>query len=92
MSLEVMPKWMYLEASPTCSATLVRKAMTSCWVTSSISSTRATSKAALALISATASAGISPSSAQASQTAISTSSQVVILASSVQRAAISGVE
>ncbi len=91
MSDEVIPKWMYLLASPTYSATLVRNAITSCCVVSSISRTRAGSKAAFALISATASAGISPNSTQASHTAISTSSQVDILASSVQRAAISGV-
>src|SRR5680860_957728 len=92
MSEEVMPKWMYLEASPTCSATFVRNAITSWWVVSSISFTRSTSKAALSRISARASSGTSPSSAQASHTASSTSSQVVILASSVHTATISGVE
>ena len=43
---------MYLEHSPTFSATQLTKAMTSCWVVCSISHTRSTSKAALALISA----------------------------------------
>ncbi len=49
ISEEVRPTWMYFESGPTYSATLVRKAITS-WLTSaSISSMRATSKAAFFL-------------------------------------------
>ena len=81
---------MYFEASPTCSATLVRKAMTSWLVVCSISATRVASNPARASISATASSGILPSRFQARTAASSTSSQVRSLASSVQMAPISG--
>jgi len=42
-SLLVRPRWMYRASGPTCSATLVMKAITSCWTVASISRTRATS-------------------------------------------------
>jgi len=83
---------MYLEHSPTFSATQLTKAMTSWWVVASISQTRCTSKAALSLISPKASSGISPSRLHASHTANSTWSQAAMRASSVHTAAISGVE
>ena len=81
---------MYFEASPTCSATSVRKAITSWLVVSSISATRAASKPALASISATAASGTLPSRFQARTAASSTSSQACSLACSVQMAPISG--
>ncbi len=64
--------------------------MTSWFVVASISATRATSKSALASISATASSGTLPSLFHAFTAAISTSSQARILASSVHTAPISG--
>ncbi len=74
------------------SETAVRKAMTSCRTSASISATRAGSTEALVRIAATASAGISPRSASTSQTAISTSSQRRNLPSSLQISFISGRE
>ncbi len=85
-----MPTWMWRPASPTCSFTLVRKAITSWRTSASISRIRSTLKAAFALIVATASAGTRPSSQLASVAAISTSSQLWNLASSLQRLPISG--
>ncbi len=73
---EVRPKCSQRAAGPTFSATAVVKAITSCWVVRSISSMRATSKAALARSSRAASAGTSPASAIASAAASSTSSHV----------------
>ena len=81
---------MYFESSPTYSATFVRKAMTSWFVTFSISLTRGRSNFALARMFAAASCGISPSSAMASQAAISTSSMVSNSCCSVQILPISG--
>ena len=75
-SVEVRPIWMYLASSPTYSPTLVRKAMMSWLISRSISWMRSTSKSAFSLITRTASFGIRPSSAFASQAAISTSSMV----------------
>ncbi len=74
------------------SATQLTKAIISCWVTSSISATRSMSKLALTLMSSMASCGILPSLAQASHTATSTCSQADMRASSVQMAAMRGVE
>jgi len=76
MSEEVNPMWMKRPSSPTFSVTEVRKAITSCLVVFSISSIRATSKPALALILRSEAAGISPRRAMASQARISMSSQV----------------
>ena len=75
-SEEVRPKCSQRAAGPTCSATAVVNAMTSCCVICSISSMRAMSKAALARSSRAASAGTMPASAIASVAASSTSSQV----------------
>jgi hypothetical protein len=66
--------------------------MTSCCTVASISWMRLTSKAAFFLIAATASFGMSPASACASATAISTSSQRRYFASSSQIDAICGRE
>ena len=66
--------------------------MTSCWTSLSISSMRATSKRAFALIAARASFGTTPRSTRTSVAAISTSSQVAKRFSSDQRRAISGRE
>ena len=71
-SEDVRPLWMYLESSPTFSATFVRNAMMSWCVTDSISWMRLTSNFAFARMFLAASFGISPSSAMASQAAIST--------------------
>ena len=75
-SVEVRPIWMYLASSPTCSPTLVRKAIMSWLISLSISWMRSTSKSAFALMTSTASFGMRPSSALASQAAISTFSMV----------------
>ncbi len=64
--------------------------MTSWWVTSSISLTRTASNAAFLRMRCTASAGISPSSASASQARISNSSHLASLLSSDQIRPISG--
>ena len=72
-SLLVMPTWMCRPASPTCSLTLVRKAMTSWRTSASISRMRSTSKPALALIVSEASWGTRPRRQLASVAAISTS-------------------
>ena len=78
-SEEVMP-WCTKRASgPMNSARWVRKAMTSCFVTRSISSIRATSTTTLPALSQIASAlscGITPSSAIASQACASISNQM----------------
>ena len=73
------PKCSHRAGAPTCSATAVVKAITSCLVISSIASMRAMSisiDAAFARSSAAASRGIRPASAVASAAASSTSSQV----------------
>ena len=54
---EVMPKWSQRADGPTCSATAVVNAMTSCWVICSISSMRAMSKAPRSRMSRAASSG-----------------------------------
>ena len=71
-----MPKCSQRADGPTCSATAVVKAITSCRVVRSISSTRAASTAPRSAISRAASAGITPWAAQAFAAAISTRNQV----------------
>jgi hypothetical protein len=83
---------MYRASSPTCSATLVRKAITSCFTTASISSTRVASNAAFFFMLESADAGTIPSFAQASHARSSTFSQFLYLFSWDQTAAISGRE
>ena len=87
---------MYRETGPIFSATASVNATTSCLVRRSISSMRGTSaamsKLALALISATASFGTTPSSAQASQARISMVSQSENRFAGSQMAAIFGRE
>ncbi len=73
---EVMPKCSQRADGPTFSATAVVKAMTSCWVTFSISSIRAMSNAPRSRMSRAASGGTMPAAAIASAAAVSTSSQV----------------
>ena len=76
---EVMPWCTKRESGPMNSARWVRKAMTSCFVTRSISSMRATSKVtspALAQIARALSFGMTPSSAIASQACASISNQM----------------
>ena len=80
-------------SGPTISARWVRKAMTSCLVSRSISSIRATSKVAspaLAQIVLAASFGITPSSASASAACASISNQILKRVWASQIAAISG--
>ena len=85
---------MYRDAGPIFSATASVNATTSCFVRRSISSIRGTSAAmsnvALALISATASFGTTPSSAQASQARTSSFSQSENRLAGSQMAAIFG--
>ena len=69
---EVRPMWMKRASSPTYSATLVRNAITSCFTTCSISSTLLGSKSAFFFMVLTASGGILPSFAHASQANTST--------------------
>ena len=92
MSELVQPRWMKRADPPTFSSTAVKKAMTSWRVFSSTSRMRATSKPALARISAMSASGMTPSLDQASHTASSTSSQEAKRASMVHNAAISGRE
>ncbi len=73
---EVRPKCSQRADGPTCSATEVVKAMTSCWVVFSISSMRAMSKRAFSRSSRAASAGTMPTAAIASAAASSTASHV----------------
>ena len=90
---EVMP-WCTKRASgPTISARCVRKAMTSCFTSRSISSMRATSKTALEPFSQTtaaASLGTTPSSARALVAWASISNQMRNFVSGDQMAVISG--
>ena len=92
-SEEVMP-WCTKRASgPTISARWVRKAMTSCLVSRSISSIRATSKItsrALAQTVRAASFGMTPNSASASAACASISNQILKRVCASQMAAISG--
>jgi len=74
-----MPECMNRASGPTISATWVRNAITSCLVTRSISSMRATSKVALRPFSQivfAASLGMAPSSAIASAACASISNQM----------------
>jgi hypothetical protein len=73
-SEDVMPAWMYRASEPTCSATSVRNAITSCWTVPSISSIRRGSNAALDRMISIASAGMTPRRVWTSHTASSTSS------------------
>lgn len=91
----VIPWWTKRASSwPMISPRWVRKAITSCLVTASISSMRATSKvASLAFHTASAFAlGITPSSACASQACASISNQIRKRVSGDQMATISGRE
>src|SRR5665647_565142 len=90
MSDEVIPKCMCLDSSPTYSPTLVRKAITSCRTSASISWMRSTSKCARSLMTCTASWGILPRLAQASQAATSIFNQLPSLFSSDQMAPMAG--
>src|SRR4030042_3155317 len=90
ISDEVSPQWINRASGPTFSATLVKKAITSCFVSFSISSMRATEKDAFFFITCKASLGITPSLDQASQANISTLNQVRYLFSSDHIRAISG--
>ena len=87
---EVMPWWTKRASGPTCSARLVRKAMTSWRVSRSISSMRSTSKAPRSHTALAASFGMTPSSACASQACASISNQMRNLFSGSQMAVISG--
>ncbi len=92
-SEEVMPWWTKRASGPTISARWVRKAMTSCLVSRSISSIRATSKVAslaLAQIVLAASLGIVPISASASAACASISNQILKRVWGSQMEAISG--
>ena len=73
---EVMPWWMNRDSGPTCSATLVRKAMTSCLVWRSIASMRAISYLPLARNAFAALLGTVPSRAMASSALASISNQM----------------
>src|SRR5687768_15872546 len=89
-SEDVRPKCSQRADGPTCSATAVVKAITSCWVIASISSMRGMSKSARARISRAASAGTIPARAIASTAASSTCSQVSYFRWSLQMRPISG--
>ena len=88
MSEEVTPRWTHLEAGPTASETFCMNATTSCFVCFSISATLTASTWAFSVMTARSSFGTTPSSAHASQMAISMSSHVRSFFSSVQMAAI----
>ncbi len=89
-SEDVRPKCSQRALGPTYSATLVVKAIRSCWVVFSISSMRATSKLPLARMSRAASRGTRPASAITSAATVSTSSQVSNRRRSLQMRPISG--
>ena len=92
---EVMPECTNRASGPTISARCVRKAMTSCLVSRSISSIRATSNLALPPLSQiffAAAFGTMPSSAMASAACASISNQMRKRVSGDQIAAISGRE
>src|SRR5699024_2112549 len=69
---EVMPKWTHAAASrgSVLSAHAVRNAMTSCWVTASISDTRSGVGGGAVRTGSTASAGTVPAAAWASRTRV----------------------
>ncbi len=92
MSELVSPWWTYRESSPTCSATLVRKAMTSCLTSASISLMRVTSKLPFSRKAVAALCGTVPSCAIFSSASVSTSSQMRNLLSCSNIFAISGRE
>ena len=91
---EVIPWCTNRASSPTCSARWVRNAITSCLVTASIASIRATSNStSLAFqIACAAAFGITPSSACASAACASISNQMRNFVSGDQIATISGRE
>src|SRR4030042_7062791 len=90
-SEEVNPRWMKRDSSPRLSETEPRKAVMSCRVSLRISSMRLRLHLA-SFILGSALRGLAPSSAQASQTAISTSSHLLNLFSSDHTLFISGRE
>jgi len=87
---DVRPKWSQRAAGPTCSATAVVNAITSCCVVCSISSMRAMSKVAFSRSSFAASAGTMPASAMVSAAASSTASHVSNRRCSAQMADMAG--
>src|SRR5664280_1415543 len=91
-SLLVMPKWTYAAASrgSVLSAQAVRKAITSCWVTASISATAAGVGGAAARTGASASAGTLPPSTCASSTSVSTAAHSSYLWASLHTRPIAG--
>ena len=76
---DVSPKCSQRADGPTCSATAVVNAMTSCCVVCSISSTRSARTPVHAAMSRAAASGMSPVAAMASAAATSTRSQVSYL-------------
>ena len=89
-SEDVSPKCSQRAEGPTCSATAVVNAMTSCCVVRSISSTRSARTPGHAAMSRTAASGTSPVAAIASAAVTSTRSQVSYLRWSLQMRPISG--
>ncbi len=92
---EVMPWWTKRESGPMNSPRWVRKAITSCFVTRSISSMRSTSKVTLPALSQmffALSFGMTPISASASQACASISNQILNRVCGSQMETISGRE
>src|SRR5215207_9907746 len=91
-SEEVRPKWTYAAASRglVLSAQADRKAMTSCWVTSSMAATAAGVGGRAARTGSTAESGTVPAAACASSTSLSTRHHSSYLCASLQTAPISG--
>jgi hypothetical protein len=91
-SLLVIPKWTYAAASrgSVLSAQADRKAMTSCWVTASISATASGWAAPRGAPGSTLSGGTTPASACASRTSTSTWHHSSYLWASLQTRPISG--
>ena len=89
---EVSPKWTYAAAARglVLSAQAVRKAITSCWVTSSIAATAAGVGGGASSTGCTAQAGTVPASAWAASTWRSTRHHSSYLWASLQTAPISG--
>ena len=77
---EVIPKCSQRADGPTCSATAVVKAITSCWVVRSMSSIRAMSNPPRSRMSRAAAGGTMPASAIASAAAVSTRSHSLVAA------------
>ena len=71
-----MPRWTNRASGPTCSARLVRKAMTSCFVSASIASIRAMSNPPRSRTARAVPGGTAPISSMASQACASISNQM----------------